>query len=94
MSGMIIAVIDLGCCRAIPIIELGKTWIEGERKARLLPCPLHAAAPSLLAALKLCRRRQRIIALTGNIEPCDMHPADEEVERVASEAITHAEGRG
>ena len=35
----------------------------------------------------------RIVALTGNIESCDMHPANEETERLATEILAQAEGR-
>ena len=54
-------------------------------------CSLHAAAGEMREALQVCK--SRIIALTGNIESSDMHPADEEAERLANEALSHAEGR-
>ena len=49
-----------------------------------------AAFQQVVEALKVCR--SRIIALTGNIESCDMHPADEEAERLANDALAAAQG--
>lgn len=42
-----------------------------------------------MVALKVCRNR--IIALTGNIESCDMHPSDKEAEQLADDALALAQ---